>query len=251
MPLPPLDRLRAAALPILTNTAQYSAPFITTFLLIHLTSPVMANLGGSSLASSTMLLGREYYQTALSEPLLVLGPITVHALSGILKRLLSPPGRPPRRFTHLLSLTGHAAFFFFLPIHYLTHRAYPTIEAPPIDAVGPAELNYEFVKTGLKGWPIRSWFLYGGLVLSVTLHLVDGMTLIWNTWLKDSMSLVFKRLQSWKRDNRPRRMLLALGCIALPTLTGLYALTKEPLMTFSSIAQRYQAVFLHSIVYRL
>ncbi|KAF8881939.1 hypothetical protein CPB84DRAFT_1791361 [Gymnopilus junonius] len=246
-----LDKIRATALPALTKTAQYSAPFITTFLLIHLSSPAIANLGGSSLSSSTMLLGREYYQTALSEPFLVLGPIAVHAFSGILKRLLSPPGRPPRRFTHLLSLTGYAAFLFFLPVHYLTHRAYPTINTLAIDNVGPAELDYEFVKTGLRSWPVRSWFLYGGLVLSVTLHLVDGMTIIWNTWLKDSFSIFSKRLQTWRRETRPRRMLLALGCIALPTMTGLYAIAKEPMMTFSSMAQRYHAVFLHSLIYRL
>jgi len=52
---PDLNKLRGIALPFLTKTAHYSAPFITTFLLIHLTSPAIANLGGSSLASQTMV----------------------------------------------------------------------------------------------------------------------------------------------------------------------------------------------------
>lgn len=40
--------------PYLTNAAHFSAPFITTFLLIHLSAPAIANVGGSSLASQTM-----------------------------------------------------------------------------------------------------------------------------------------------------------------------------------------------------
>ncbi|PPQ82357.1 hypothetical protein CVT25_008318 [Psilocybe cyanescens] len=243
-----LDRIRANALPILTKTAHFSAPFITTFLLIHLSAPALANLGGSTLASQTMLLGREYYQTSL-EPLLVLGPITIHAVSGVLKRMLSPPGRPPRKFSNLLSLTGYGILVLFLPVHFLTHRGYPMLETPPIYGVGPAELDYEFVKTGLKTWPIRSSVLYGGLVLSTTLHLVDGMTIIWNSWLKDSLSS--SRLASWRREVRPRRILLALGCLALPVLTGLYALFKEPMMTFTSMAKRYEAVYLASLIYRI
>jgi len=191
------------------------------------------------------LLGREYYQGSLSEPLLVLAPLTVHALSGILKRLLSPPNRPPRRISHLLSLTGYASFFIFLPIHFLTHRQYPTLESSPIYSVGPSELDYEFVKTGLQTWPIRSWFLYGGLILSTTVHFVDGMTIIWNTWLKKDANA------SWKRNTCPTRMVLGIGAIALPTLLGLYALAKEPMMTFASMANRYRAVFMSSFIYRI
>ncbi|KAF8968292.1 hypothetical protein BDZ97DRAFT_1655286 [Flammula alnicola] len=241
-----LNKLRANALPILTKTAHISAPFITTFLLIHLSAPAIANLGGSSLSSQTMLLGREYYQGALSEPLLILGPLTIHALSSTLKRLLSPPRRPPRRLTHLLSLTGYASLLLLLPIHYLTHRAYPTLSAPPILAVGPAELDYEFVKTGLQTWPVRSWLLYAGLVLSTTLHAVDGMTILWNTYVADADGD-----WQWKRSARQGRIVLGLGAVAVPVLTGLYALAREPLMTFASLASRYRAVFLTSFVYRL
>ncbi|KAH9483612.1 hypothetical protein JR316_0003082 [Psilocybe cubensis] len=194
-----------------------------------------------------MLLGREYYQTSF-EPLLVLGPITIHAVSGVLKRILSPPGRPPRKLSNLLSLTGYGTMLLFLPIHFLTHRGYPMLETAPIYGVGPAELDYEFVKTGLKTWPIRSTILYGGLILSTTLHLVDGMTLIWNSWLKDSLS---SKMASWKREARPKRILMALGCLALPVMTGLYTLFKEPMMTFTSMAKRYEAVYLTSLIYRL
>lgn len=41
----------------LTPVSHASAPFITTFMLIHLTAPVMANLGGTSLSSQVMVGG--------------------------------------------------------------------------------------------------------------------------------------------------------------------------------------------------
>jgi len=137
---------------------------------------------------------------------------------------------------------------FFLPVHYLTHRAYPALETPPIYGIGPAELDYEFVKVGLKVWPIRSMLLYGGLVLSTTVHMVDGITIIWNTNLKDAIPSF--RLKSWKKSDRSRRMALILGGVALPVLAGLFALTKEPILVFKSLASRYEAVFLSSFMYR-
>ena len=39
----------------LTKVAHGSAPFIATFLLIHLTAPTMANVGGSDLSSQVMV----------------------------------------------------------------------------------------------------------------------------------------------------------------------------------------------------
>ena len=50
-----LRRLTVATQPALTRIAHASAPFITVFVLIHLTAPVMANLGGSSLSSQVMV----------------------------------------------------------------------------------------------------------------------------------------------------------------------------------------------------
>ena len=50
-----LRRVAIATQPVLTKVAHGSAPFITTFALIHLTAPVMANIGGTSLASQVMV----------------------------------------------------------------------------------------------------------------------------------------------------------------------------------------------------
>ena len=46
---------RTHASSVLTALTHGSAPFITTFLLIHLAAPAAANLGGSALSSQTMV----------------------------------------------------------------------------------------------------------------------------------------------------------------------------------------------------
>lgn len=175
------------------------------------------------------------------EFLLVLTPLTLHAVSALLKRLVSPWGRP-RPVSHPLTITGYATMFLFLPIHFLIHRGYPTIETAPISGVGVAELDYEFVKTGLKLWPGRSWLLYGGLVLSTTLHMADGLQILWNSWGKDVLMS-----RPWSHSRRRASML---GVFALPSLLGLYLLSREPLMAFPSLINRYRAVYLSSFIYQ-
>lgn len=191
------------------------------------------------------LLGREYYQTVLGEPLLLLAPLSVHMITGPLRRLLSPPGKPPRPWTHVLSLTGYSSLLFFFPIHYGVHRSYPSLDIPSIDSVGPSELSYEFVKTGLKTWPIRSWLLYGGLVIGITLHMVDGASIIYNNLVKRSGGSVMKH------RTRRTRQALALLAVALPVLSGLYFLSKESFMTFPSMIARYKAAFLESYIFQV
>ncbi|KAJ7880981.1 hypothetical protein B0H14DRAFT_3082592 [Mycena olivaceomarginata] len=224
----PKRSFRQKTLPALTKLLHGSAPFISTFLLIHLTAPTLANLGGSSLASSVLLLGREYYQTEFGEKYLLLGPIAVHSLSGIAKRVLSPAKMPPRPWTSLLSLTGYANIIFFLP-HFMAHRVHPQTPTAPIYAVGPSELDFEFVKYGLANWPWQSWLLYGGLVVSVVLHVVDGERLLFNY----------------------RLLAIGLGLVAVPVLAGTYVMSKEPLMILASTAERFHASFTKSPFYRL
>jgi len=229
---------RVSVLPYLTKATHISAPFITTFLLIHLSAPALANVGGSTLSSQTMIVGRELYQSKFGRNFLGLTPIAIHAVSAIAKRLLSPKDRPARPVPNLLSTTGYATALFFLPIHYTTHRLNPTIQNVTI-------LDHELVKTGLRVWPWTSWFLYTGLVVATSLHLAEGTTIIWNTWLKD---IVFG---AWKRSNRNFRLGLALTGIALPVLAGLYALSCEPLIALASTVDQYQASFMSSFIYRI
>ncbi|KAJ6608677.1 hypothetical protein B0H10DRAFT_2066941 [Mycena sp. CBHHK59/15] len=236
--------LRQQALPVLTKLLHGSAPFISTFLLIHLTAPMLANLGGSSLASQTMLLGREYYQTDFGEKYLLLGPLAVHALSGLTKRLLSPPSAPPRPWMSLLSLTGYANMLLFLPVHFATHRILPTTPAAPIHALGPSELDFEYVKYALAAWPDRSWLLYGALVACAVLHAVDGDRLLFDTYLSGGLGRL-------KKASRWRVLAGASAVVTVPVLTGLLVMAREPLMVLVSTAERFRASFALLPLYRI
>lgn len=227
----------ARASSVLTVLAHGSTPFITTFLLIHLTAPAAANLGGSALSSQTMLLGREYYQTIFGERYLLFGPLFIHSSSAIIKRLFSP--RVSRPLTNALAVTGYATALCLLPVHFVTHRLAPSDSAPPISSLGPSELDYEYVKAALSGWPRRSIVLYSALVLGVALHVGDGIGIIWSTWAPGSKF----------PGGRARRALA--GAAVIPVMTGLAVLAREPLYAFASMAARYQAALTQSIVYRL
>ncbi|KAJ7510480.1 hypothetical protein B0H11DRAFT_1190809 [Mycena galericulata] len=240
---PSKHSFRRRALPVLTNFLHGSAPFISTFLLIHLSAPMLANLGGSSLASQTLLLGREYYQTEFGEKYLLLGPLAVHSLSGLVKRVISPPKAPPRPWTSLLSLTGYANMILFLPVHFMTHRVFPMNPAPPIHALSPSELDFEFVKYGLATWPWRSWILYGGLVAGVVLHTTDGQRLMFNYYFGETMGRI-------KAATRKRLLAIGLGLLAVPVLSGIFFMSREPLLILSSTAERFQASFLQSPFFR-
>ncbi|KAH9890532.1 hypothetical protein C8Q73DRAFT_667400 [Cubamyces lactineus] len=233
-----LRRLTLVTQSALTRIAHGSAPFITTFVFIHLTAPVIANLGGTSLASQVMLLGREYYQTPFGEKYLVLAPLMVHPLSALLKRVLAP--KPARRLTSILSVTGYTVAAA-VALHYFTHRIAPADPSPPIYAVGPSELDYEYVKFALQEWPWRSWLGYIGLTGCVAWHAVEGMAVIWNTWLRPHLG----DLPGTKRS----RTLGALVAGVLPVATGMFFMWREPLMVFASHAERFRAALSHSPLY--
>lgn len=54
-PDPRPSSIRNTLVSYLTPIAQASAPFISTFTMIHLAAPIMANVGGSSLSSQVMV----------------------------------------------------------------------------------------------------------------------------------------------------------------------------------------------------
>jgi len=242
-PTHPTWRTRTSS--VLTALAHGSAPFITTFLFVHLAAPAAANLGGSSASSRTMLFGREYYQTVLGERYLVFTPLLVHTTSAFLKRLFSPSApRPPatRPLTSALSVTGYTVALLLLPVHFYAHRLAPSDPAPPISSLGPSELDYEYVKAALHGWPARSTALYLALVLGVALHAADGVGVLWSTWVQ-------KKAKRLPPGRRARRALA--GAAALPVLTGLAIIAREPLFAFASMAERYRVALTRSFVYRL
>lgn len=148
---------------------------------------------------------------------------------------------PARRLTSILSLTGYAALLI-VPLHFLTHRVFPADPLPPVDAVGPAELDYEYVKEALNVWPWRSWLAYIALTTAVASHAAEGATIIWNTWLRDAFG-------AW-RSSAKKRVVMTVITIT-PVLTGVLAMAREPPMILTSTAIRYQAALRKLFYYRL
>lgn len=140
--------------------------------------------------------------------------------------------------TSVLSSTGYLTFSLFLPVHYLTHRIYPTISDAPIHSFGPAELNYEFVKTGLQIWPLRSWFLYVGLVGCVVLHSVEGISIITKTQFGKAVV-----------PKNKRRLVSFLA--GIPALTGLFFISRETVWALASSIESYVAAYSRSVIYRI
>ncbi|KIK59053.1 hypothetical protein GYMLUDRAFT_169967 [Collybiopsis luxurians FD-317 M1] len=241
---------------ILTKTSHASAPFITTFLLIHLSAPVMANAGGSSLSSRVMLLGREYYQTAIGEPYLVLAPLAVHALSGIVRRALIVYPRLNNFVFPIttLSVTAYSVLLL-LPIHFGIHRILPTTPSSPVLSLGPSELDHSFVQFGLQHWPIRTWAMYTALVGATIAHAVEGARVLMGS---SNPTISTSNLQSTEKSSqdslestnaRLHRKLLAVA-LTVPVLSGLYFLYAEPLYIFPDIARRLEGVYQLSWIYR-
>lgn len=191
----------------------------------------------------TKLLGREYYQTPFGEKYLVLAPLVIHPLASMAKRLfslgISSQGSRSRSrpMTSVLALTGYLTLFLFLPVHYLTHRVFPTLSTAPIHSFGPAELDYEFVKTGLRTWPFRSWFLYIGLVGCVALHSVEGISIISAT--KVGKAIVPKS----------KRKLVSL-LVGIPALIGLFFISREAVWASTSSLEGYVAAFSEAPIFR-
>ena len=140
--------------------------------------------------------------------------------------------------TSVLSSTGYLTLFLFLPVHYLTHRLYPTISVAPIHSFGPAELDYEFVKTGLQTWSLRSWLLYIGLVGCVALHAVEGINIIMAT-------------QNGKAVVPKSRRKLVSFLAGVPALAGLFFISRETVWALTSSTESYVAAFSRSMAYRI
>jgi len=124
-----------------------------------------------------------------------------------------------------------------VPIHFFLHRRVPTIDVDPIHAFGPSQLDFEYVKYGLHNWPWRNWLLYSSIVIPITLHTVDGT------------AIISKSLFGWLQ--RKWRLAAGLACVALPTLLGLYELSKEPLMILPSMERQYDAAYRMLWIFKL
>ncbi|KZT03481.1 uncharacterized protein LAESUDRAFT_659563 [Laetiporus sulphureus 93-53] len=248
---------RRSVQPVLTIISHGTAPFISTFLLIHLSAPILANLGGEAMASQVMMIGRELYQTRHAEPILY-AALVIHPLASTLRRVLAPttagPVSPkskgyleriksyPRNLISPLSLPAYA-LVLPLTIHTLTHRIYPSLPIAPIFSLSPSELDFSYVQYVLDAYPWRSWLGYGMLVGCVVWHGTEGVRLIYNSyeWVRGGA-------QTWRRELR--KMIIVTGAVMIPVLSGLWVMSKEPLLMLGGTAERCHAALIQSFAYR-
>ncbi|KAG8710046.1 hypothetical protein FRC09_000335 [Ceratobasidium sp. 395] len=249
----------------LTYAQHLSAPFVATFMLIHLTAPAVASIGGVNAASQVMLLGREYYHGVPQENLLVFGPITLHVAASLSKRLVkitrtlrkSKTGDDTEKSTkdsrilsraNILQLTGYPLLYFLSP-HIATHRLHPSTPSPPISAMSPSELDFSFVNFGLKNWPVRSWVMYSVLVGAGIMHATYGVPMVWRTILK-----LLKKSRIMRSDSKlglswrsaPKTGLVGIGVILL----GLFRISREDIFLTRLVATRTMAAYRLSGFYR-
>lgn len=90
--------------------------------------------------------------------------------------LLGPPKSPS-----ILGATGFLTTII-LPIHVLSHRLAPSSSLAPVNSLSPSQLDFEYVKVGLKVWPILNWTLYSTLVIGMAFHAVEGAAYMYRVW---------------------------------------------------------------------
>ncbi|QRW27223.1 hypothetical protein RhiXN_01818 [Rhizoctonia solani] len=254
----------------LTYAQHLPTPFITTFMLIHLSAPALASIGGTDVANQVMLLGREYYHGVPQEKSLVFLPITIHVGASLLKRVLKLGRRLVVRSekkgnrtveesansgtnsltpSNVLVRTGYPLLLMLIP-HIATHRLIPSSPVPPISSISPSELDYTFVHFGLRNWPIRSWLMYAVLVGAGITHVIHGMPVVWRqTALK-----LLKKTRAIHSESRigtswyisPKVGLLAAGIVLL----GVLRISREDLFISRLMETRMTSAYRMSVFYR-
>ncbi|KAI6017540.1 hypothetical protein BKA83DRAFT_4481123 [Pisolithus microcarpus] len=148
--------------------ARLSTIFLSTFLVIHLSAPIAANIGGSRLASSVMV-EREYYQIAFGERYLLPFLFAIHVTSSVVALTLasnsfSPSGGPStpkshvriRKLRSLLRISAYAALFFFVPTRAVIHRLLPTeVDAPACLRATSTQTHLSLSRSSLSCVPVR------------------------------------------------------------------------------------------------
>jgi hypothetical protein len=164
----------------------------------------------------------------------VWAPMVLHVTASVAKRLLLGA---PQHITYVM-VSGWS-LLLLVPTHVLTHRIHASDPTPPISALSPGDLNFEFVKYGLARWPVISWTIYTGLVGAAAVHAVDGWTLLLRMWCNARIT----RQWGWGR------LTIVAGAVT-GALTGLLVIASEPRLVSRSLAARFLAVYQRSVIYR-
>lgn len=178
---------------------KYSTVPFALYLGLHITNNSLIPLitGNLHLSDNLLLLTRPYYQSPALEPVLVLGPLAVHTLSGVALRTYrrrlnvqrygagADSSRADRRRIPWPKLSGQAVLGYLLvPLvagHTLVNRWLPLwLEG------GSSGVGLRFVAHGFAKHPLVANLGYGALVGVGVWHFVGGAA----KWLKVSEEFV-------------------------------------------------------------
>lgn len=187
-------------------------------------------------------------------------PLTLHVLSSLARRaLLVSRTRRFHATTH--TVLGYVLLPLVIP-HLLLHRVIPSTEGPPINALSPSEMGYEFAgyACATRPWMTAGYVLLTGVALW---HgIVGGMRVVgWAKGLvggrapvgsgekavdklpKESSGKPKKSAKPAKKvdKNAPIRALVT--TLTTAVCVGLVRLTADAQGTSSFVASRYDAVF--------
>ncbi|KZO95123.1 hypothetical protein CALVIDRAFT_173069 [Calocera viscosa TUFC12733] len=158
------SRLRLLLIKRLGDAQHITAVPLTVFLTVHLAAPAVVPFLGAEGANQVLMVGREIYQSPLTEPILFLS-LGVHVLSGLLRRLLLLPAPPPS-LPHMLGYP----LITLLALHVGANRG----NAPKLGGA-----SFEFVRAGIRRWPLRAGGVYLGIVAVGVAHAVGCGRAAW------------------------------------------------------------------------
>ncbi|CAK7565131.1 MAG: hypothetical protein SEPTF4163_003040 [Sporothrix epigloea] len=170
----------------LSRIQRYSSYAFTIFASVHLATASLIPLATRSVPASEsyLLLAREIYQTRVSEPLLVFGPIVAHVAAGVGLRLVrqaqnqrryggSQRGKSTWPSVSWTAASGYV-FSVTLAAHLVVNRLLPIFVQGDSSDIGLA-----YVAHGFARHPLLSWLSYGVFLGAASAHMVWG----WARWL--------------------------------------------------------------------
>ncbi|KAI6097328.1 hypothetical protein EDD16DRAFT_1442382, partial [Pisolithus croceorrhizus] len=162
-------------------------------IVILLSVPIAANIGGSRLPD-VQLPGTKYYWTTFGERYLLFLHFATRVTSSVVKWVVLTPTSysfsPSSCLSTLLSISVYAAPFLVVPIHVATCRLLPTEADSRVvfepHQLGCTQLHFESIETVIKKtWPWGSGMPCTGPVGCVFVHAAEGTSIVYtqyNAW---------------------------------------------------------------------
>lgn len=219
-------KLMLTGYPTVTRIQKYSSYTFTVFLTMHITNNAIIPLVTRSVAASEpyLLLTRPYYQSALTEPLVVVLPLLAHILSGMalrayrrvhLARRYGADTRDDRRRFAWPKLSGTSILGYSLIPFVLGHVFVNRLLPLWVDG-SSAGIGLSYVSHGFAKDPATSFIGYTALIALASTHIVWG----WAKWLGYTPDQTTEQIGAYRARARKRRWYILNAISAL--LAGIW-----------------------------